>query len=83
VGAFGPLPFIMWLKDPKTGQESVTVTAFMGGLAVALLKLLSSGLKIGDFQLETFSGGEFAAVVGALGAIYAMRKATDKEKADG
>lgn len=67
----------MWIKDPKTGQPSVTVTAFIAGFLVACLKLVASGLTIGTVSIAQFSGGEFAAVVGALGAIYAARKHTD------
>lgn len=67
----------MWIKDPKTGEPSVTITAFICGFIVACLKLLASGLSIGSITLSPFSGGEFAAVVGALGAIYAARKHTD------
>lgn len=69
----------MWLRDPKTGEKSVTVTAFAAGFGVACLKLLLSGVTIGSITLAPFSGVEFAAVVGALGAIYAARKHTDKE----
>lgn len=69
----------MWLKDPKTGEQSVTVTAFTLGVGVAVLKLLVSGLSVASFSLAPFTGGDFAAVVGALGAIYTARKYTDKE----
>jgi hypothetical protein len=68
-----------WLKDPKTNAPSVTVTAFMVGFAVATLKLLVSGLSVGTLTLQVFSGSDYAMVVGALGAIYAARKHTDKE----
>jgi uncharacterized membrane protein len=69
----------MFLKDPKTGEPSVTLTAFVAGFVVAILKLLLSGVTIKSVTLAQFSGGDFAAVVGALGAIYAIRKHTDKE----
>jgi hydrogenase/urease accessory protein HupE len=67
----------MYLKDPKTGEKSVTLTAFALGFGVATLKLLFSGIEIGSLTLSPFSGGDFAAVVGAVGAIYAVRKHTD------
>lgn len=71
------LPLTMWIKDPKTGELSVTITAFVTGFVVATLKLLVSGVTIGTVTLSQFGGGDFAAVVGALGAIYAARKHTD------
>lgn len=70
----------MFIKDPKTGEQSVTLTAFVAGFAVATLKLLVSGLTVAGVSVAAFSGGDFAAVVGSLGAIYAMRKHTDAGK---
>lgn len=69
----------MWLTDPKSGEKSVTLTAFVSGLAVATLKLLLAGVSVGSVAMSAFSGGDYAAVVGALGAIYAMRKHTDSK----
>ena len=70
----------MFIKDPKTKQPSVTVTAFCVGFTVATLKLLISGLAVEGLKLESFGGSDFAAVIGALGAVYALRKHTDKDK---
>lgn len=67
----------MWLKDPKTKQPSVTLTMFVLGFVVATLKLLTSGLTIHGLHLGVFGGGDFAAAVGALGSIYALRRHTD------
>jgi hypothetical protein len=67
----------MWIRDPKTGEKSVTLTAFVTGFGVAVLKLLVSGITIHSVSLSQFSGGDFAAVVGAVGAIYWARKHTD------
>ncbi len=66
----------LYLKDPKTGEPSVTLTAFVAGMAVAVLKLLASGITIGSITLSQFSGTDFAAVVGALGALYWARRNT-------
>lgn len=66
----------LWIKDPKTHELSVTLTAFVAGFVVATLKLLLSGIGI----LPVFSGADFALVVGALGSIYAMRKHTDAKE---
>lgn len=70
----------MYLKDPKTNEPSVTLTAFVTGFGIATLKLLASGITIGSISLSPFSGGDFAAVVGAVGAIYWARKNTDSNK---
>lgn len=70
----------MFLKDPKTKEPSVTLTAFASGFVVALLKLAISGVTIGGFTAAQFGGGDFAAVVGALGAIYTMRRNVEIKK---
>jgi len=64
----------MYLKDPKTGEPSVTLTAFVVGMAVAILKLLLSGIEVKSIKLSEFSGVDFGAVVGALGALYWARR---------
>lgn len=69
----------MWLKDPKTKEKSVTLTAFMAGFAVATFKLLVSGLTLKGFQMAAFTGVDYAAAVGALGAVYVMRRSTDQK----
>lgn len=64
-----------YLKDPKTKQPSVTLTAFVSGFTVAVFKLLMSGVQItATYKFPEFNGVDFAAVVGALGAVYAMRR---------
>jgi len=70
----------MWLTDPKTKEKSVTLTAFAIGFGVATLKLLLSGISVGTIALSPFGGGDFAAVVGAVGAIYWARKNTEAGK---
>lgn len=72
----------MWLKDPKTKERSVTLTVFAVGSLVALLKLLASGVSIGSFKAEKFGGGDFAAAVGALGAVYTLRRNVKSIKDD-
>jgi hypothetical protein len=70
----------MWIKDPKTNKPSVTLTIMITGFVVALVKLLLSGISYGDFNFAPFSGSDFGAVFGAVGAIYTARKYTDKDK---
>lgn len=65
-------PFI---SDPKTGKESVTLSVFIYGFTIATIKLLFAGMQIGEkFKMSDFSGVDYAAVIGALGAVYTMRK---------
>lgn len=69
----------MWLKDPKTGQASVSLTAFVTGYLTALAKLVFSGVTLKGITLAPFSGIEFAAVVGALGTLYHYRRKTSND----
>ena len=69
----------MWLEDPKTKEKSVTLTFFALGFVVAVVKLAFSGITIAGFQVEQFSGVDFAAVVGALGGVYALRRTKARE----
>ncbi len=68
-----------YLTDPKTGEKSVTLTAFVAGFSVCIFKLLLSGITLGSLQLSAFSGIDFAAATGALGAVYVMRRSTGGE----
>ena len=68
-------------KDSK-GKPSLTATAFIIGFAVVNLKLIFSGFELQNFKMALFSGGEYAAAVGALGAIYVLRRSTDPDNKD-
>lgn len=70
----------MWIKDPKTTKKSVSVTLLVLGYSVCLLKLLFADSKMGDFSMGGFTSSDFATIVGTLGALYAGRKYTDKDK---
>jgi len=65
----------IFLLDPKTGEPSVTLTAFVLGFVVATLKLLLSGVTLGGLTLSPFSGVDYAAAIVAVGGIYVMRRA--------
>lgn len=69
---------MFWIKDPKTKKKSVTLTFFTIAFLIACGKLALSGIK----GFETFTGADFAAVIGAAGALYSFRKHTDKDKND-
>lgn len=66
-----------FIKDPKSGEPSATLTLLVVGFITALFKLLTSGMVYGSINLGTFSGADFAEVVGSLGALYAARKHSD------
>jgi hypothetical protein len=66
------------IKD-SGGKPSVTMTAFVTGFMVVNLKLLISGLTIAGYKMAAFTGGEYAAAVGALGAVYVMRRSKGQE----
>ena len=61
------------------GKKSVTMTAFVLGFVIVNLKLILSGMTIGGLVLAPFSGVEYAAAMSALGAIYVLRRQTDKK----
>lgn len=71
----------MWMRKEKPGR-SVTLTFFTIAFVFAMGKLLVSGLQIGSFTMGVFTGSDFAAVVGSLGGVYALRKMGPKEKED-
>jgi hypothetical protein len=64
----------MWLRDPKSKEKSVTLTVFIVGFVVATFKLLASGIVYKEMSMTVFTGVDYGAVVGALGAIYFARK---------
>lgn len=65
------------IKD-TTGQESLTATAFVVGFTTCCLKLIFSGVTVAGVTLAPFTGSEFGIAVGALGAIYVLRRQGDK-----
>ena len=72
----------MFLKDPKTGKKSVTVTLLIIGFSVALVKLLFADSAIGGFKMGPFGSSDFGIIIGSLGALYSSRKYMDKDKGD-
>jgi len=61
------------IKDTG-GKKSVTMTAFVYGFLVVNAKLILSGITVAGFKMEVFTGGEYAAALAALGAIYTLRR---------
>jgi len=67
-----------FLFTDTNGKKSVTVTVFVLGSILVSLKLVFSGIAVGGVTLAPFTGGEFAAAIGALGGIYVIRRNADK-----
>lgn len=72
------MDFNKFLMPKSEGNKSITTTVFVLGTVVVNLKLILSGMTIGDFELSIFSGTEYAAAMAALGAIYVLRRSTEK-----
>lgn len=68
--------FNSFLLTDTSGKKSATLTAFVLGFIVVNLKLLFSGMTVKGIELAAFTGGEYAASLGALGAIYVLRRST-------
>ena len=71
------------IKD-STGNPSVTMTAFCLGFIVVNLKLILSGVTLFSYTMAPFTGGEYAAAIASLGAVYVLRrsKTNGEEKKD-
>lgn len=61
------------IKD-SDGKPSVTMTAFVTGFIVVNLKLIVSGLTLAGYKMAPFTGVDYSAAIGALGAVYVMRR---------
>lgn len=68
------------ITNIKTGKPSYVLTAFIVGVAVSNIKLLLSGITIGEFTMSAFSGIDYAAAMGALGSIYSLNKHLNKQE---
>lgn len=66
------------LKDSR-GKKSVTMTAFVIGNIIVNLKLALSGIVVMGFTFEKFTGMDYSVALGALGAVYVLRRSTEKE----
>lgn len=69
-----------FLFNDTAGKKSVTVTAFIWGALVVNAKLLIAGLTIGSFTMSAFTGVDYSAAMGALGAVYVLRRHVDNLK---
>lgn len=71
--------FHKFLLTDTSGKKSSTLTAFVLGFIVVNLKLILSGITLGDYSMSEFDGGDYSMALGALGAIYVLRRSTDKK----
>lgn len=62
------------IKNVKTGKPSYILTAFIVGIFIVNVKLLLSGVEIGDVKMSEFSGVDYASSIAALGGIYTLNK---------
>jgi hypothetical protein len=69
------------IKDSK-GESSTTMTAFVVGFIIVNVKLLLSGMVIKGFTFEVFTGSSYSMAIASLGAIYVLRRSTDKKVED-
>jgi len=69
-----------WMKDPKTKEESVTVTMLSITFAVALVKLIVADMTFGKLTMGGFDGQNFALIVGTMSTLYWGRKNTGDKK---
>ena len=58
----------------KEGKYSLTAVAFATGFITCTLKLLLSGVTVGKIALGSFSGGDYAVAIAALGGVYVLRR---------
>ena len=71
------------LMTNSNGEKSTTVTAFWLGFFIVGFKLVASGMTISGITFSEFSGTEYGIALGALGAIYVMRRGqVNKEEED-
>jgi hypothetical protein len=66
------------LTNAKSKVKSYTTTAFVLGNVVINLKLLLAGVQIKDYKMSDFTGVDYAAAMGALGAVYVGNKTITK-----
>lgn len=65
---------LFMLRNEVTGKKSYTVTMTVVGFGVICIKLLISGMTIGEYKSSDFTGVDFAAALGAISALYVSNK---------
>lgn len=70
----------MYLKDPNTKEPSPTLTLLFLSVLGGFVKLFLSDLVIFDIKFGTFSGSDFALVVGVFIANYGHKRQVNAKK---
>jgi hypothetical protein len=68
------------IKDSTSEKKCAAKTAFIVTLSVFLLKILISGMSIGDLQFETANYTGMASFLAPLGAVYFGRSYVKAQK---
>ena len=71
---------LLYLKDPKTGAHSVTLTMFVTTFMIAMVKWMFEGHSFFGYSMPDFDYSGATMLIGAMGAIYFGRKNTDAQK---
>ena len=67
-----------FLFKDSSGKKSLTATVFAWGTLVVNFKLIFSGVTlVNGLTMAAFTGSDYGMAMGALGAIYVMRRNTD------
>jgi hypothetical protein len=66
-----------WMKDPKTGKSSVSVTLLFLTTCVGLVKLLLADMTFGSIAFGAFSAIDYATLISANAGLYGWRKKQD------
>lgn len=72
----------MYIKDPISKRDSVTLTLLIVGFVVFIAKVIISDMTIGTFHFGTFSASDFSIGIASLGGLYFGRQWT-KSKENG
>lgn len=62
-----------YLISNPNGTPSVTKLAFITAFIIVNIKLMLSGISIGSFTIPTFTGTDYAMILGTLSATYIFR----------
>ena len=68
------MKFSLYSAHPKTGEKSVTLTAFWIGFIIVMIKIIISDMTIAGKLMPHFSGLDGSMLISALGGLYSLRK---------
>ena len=65
---------MMWIKEPKTKEPSVTLTLLVLTWIVGIINILLSNNTILHINFNSFNGVDFGALMASMSSIYGVRK---------